>query len=70
MINISLDGDAYILNITLPANNFNYELLHRVCGLVHKSRNGVHAGIRTTDIKVIHKMTERLLILIKLLEYE
>lgn len=69
MLNLSVMGDKYVVNITLPRNNFNDELLRKVVGLTHKSKTHVSSSFCSSDIKEIHRLTEKLLYLFKLLDY-
>ena len=69
MLNLSLKGDSYILNITLPNTKFNDELLNKVVGLTYKTKSGVSSTYMSKNINDIHRLSEKLLTVLKLLDY-
>lgn len=69
MLNLSVDGDMYVININLPRSSFNEELLTRVVGLTYKTKTSVSSTYRSKNIQDIHQKTERLLNLFKILDY-
>lgn len=69
MLNITLDGDMYVINIILPKNKFNDELLKKVVGLTYTRNSEVCSTFRTKQISEVHKLSEKVLQILKLLDY-
>ena len=69
MLNISLDGDTYVLNIKLPNTKFNFELLERLVGMTTKKHDSCQSQYRSKDSSQVFKMCDKLLTILKLLNY-
>ena len=69
MLNIAVEGDSYVLNITLPNNSFNDALLKKIVGPTFKVKTEMRSIYRTNNLSDLHKKIDKLLTLFKILDY-